>query len=292
MTLDLKEATNQLSVARQVKPVPGSSPNRFSSGLRELWNFRQLISIMVRRDFLGRYRGSLMGAFWPVINPLGHLMLYTFVFCIVLKVKFSNDPSTSNFAIYLMTGLLPWGALAESLARSTTAILEVPNLVKRVVFPLEILPWVLVVSSMLSAAVGMTLLVPAACIYLHTVHWTIIFLPLIVLSQVLLIGGLSWFLASIGVFVRDVRHMISLLLSVWMYMTPIVYPAKAIPANLHFLCWLNPMAGIIGDYRRVILEGVPPDWSVFALYTTMAVFAWWIGFNFFYKTKRSFADVM
>ncbi len=292
MSVDLKEAARELSLAQQATPANQSSTRGVRWGLKELWNYRQLIGIMVRRDFVGKYRGSLMGMFWPVINPLGHLLLYTFVFCVILKVKFSNDPSMSNFAVYVMAGYLPWGALTEALAGATTSILEVPNLVKRVVFPLEVLPWVLVASSMLSAAVGMGLLVPLVCIYLKTIPWTLVFLPLIALSQVLLLGGLSWMLAALGVFVRDVKHVIQLALSVWMYVTPIVYPLKLVPAKLLPLYHLNPMAGMICDYRRVLLEGLPPDWPVFAGYTTMAVVAWLIGFNFFYKTKRSFADVM
>lgn len=233
-----------------------------------------------------------MGAFWPLINPLGHLLLYTFVFSIVLKVRLGGDASTGNFALYLMTGLLPWGSLAEALARSTTCILEVPNLVKRVVFPLEILPFVALCSSLLSEMVGMALLIPAVCIYLKHIHWTILFLPLIALSKILLIGGLTWLLASLGVFIRDVRHMISLALSVWMYGTPIVYPQSAIPANLQFLCWINPMAGIVNDYRRALLQGQPPDWTMYAFYTVLSLAIWLIGFNFFVRTKRSFADVM
>lgn len=292
MHLDLKEPIQQSSQIKRGETVQVVAAAESSWGIKELWKFRHLTSIMVRRDFLGRYRGSLMGAFWPIINPLGHLLLYTFVFCIVLKVKFGNDPTTSNFAIYLMTGLVPWGAFAESLSRSTTTVLEMPNLVKRVVFPLEVLPWVLVVSSSLSAAVGMTILIPITFFYLKTIHASIIFLPVIVLSQLLLMAGLSWILASIGVFVRDVRHMISLVLSTWMYMTPIVYPANAIPANLHFLCWLNPMAGIINDYRRVVIEGLSPDWHNYAWYSALALLFWWVGFNFFSKTKRAFADVM
>lgn len=289
MAVQLKEPVTKLVA---VQTGSSSTEPAISLGLADLWSLRHLIAIMVRRDFLGRYRGSLMGALWPLINPLGHLLLYTFVFSIVLKVRFGADASTGNFALYLMTGLLPWGSLAEALARSTTCILEVPNLVKRVVFPLEILPFVVLGSSLLSEMVGMALLIPAICIYLKAIHWTILFLPLVALSKILLIGGLTWLLSSLGVFIRDVRHMISLALSVWMYVTPIVYPQSAIPENLQFLCWINPMAGIVTDYRRVLLQGLQPDWTMYAFYTCLSLAIWLIGYNFFLKTKRSFADVM
>lgn len=263
-----------------------------NDGSSNLWSHRHLIGLMVHRDFIGRYKGSLLGAFWPLINPLGHLVLYTFLFSIVLKVRFGNDPSTSNFALYLMAGLLPWGCLAESLARSTTVILESPNLVKRVVFPLEILPLVLVASSFLSEMVAFVILIAATTICLGTVHPTILFLPLIVVSQLLFTAGLSWLLASLGVYIRDFRHIMSLALSAWMYTTPIVYPATSLPANLQFLLYANPMAGIVTDYRHVLIEGQPPDWTLYASYTAVALAVALIGYTFFYKTKKSFADII
>jgi lipopolysaccharide transport system permease protein len=292
MTVQLKEPSlNNLPGA----PTVGSYTNTIEKrpeGIMTLWSLRSLIAIMVKRDLFGRYRGSMMGTFWTIINPVGHLLLYTFVFSIILKVKLGTDASTGNFALYLMAGLLPWGTLAESLMRATGCIPENPNLVKRVVFPLEILPLVLVISSLASEMVALAPLILAACIYLHAVPYTLIFLPLIMLSQTMFVLGLSWLLAALGVFVQDIKHAISLTLSVWMYATPIVYPEKYIPKALHFLVWLNPMAGIVGDYRRVMLQQVPPDWTMFASYTIVAFFLFLGGFYFFDKTKRSFADVI
>ena len=292
MPVDLRPATVDTRDASPSLPAAPAGYSGYRSGMMGLWDLRQLISIMVRRDLLGRYRGSMMGAFWTVINPVGHLLLYTFVFSIILKVRFGTDASTSNFALYLMAGLLPWGALSESLLRATTAILEQPNLVKRVVFPLEILPFVCVISSFLSELVSVAVLVVASSIYTHTVHWTLVFLPLIMLSQLAFTAGVSWLLASLGVYIQDIRHVISLALSVWMYATPIVYPASAFPAKLHFLTWVNPIAGIVTDYRRILLEGLPPVWTSYAYYTAVALTVWCIGYWFFHKTKRSFADVM
>jgi lipopolysaccharide transport system permease protein len=287
---------------KPVGPVPSPAPSgrgvRIVVGQPEkeqgggLWERRDLIGLMVHRDFIGRYRGSLLGAFWPFINPVGHLILYTFLFSVVLKVKFGADGSTGNFALYLMSGLLPWSCLSESLSRSTTVILESPNLVKRVVFPVQILPFVLVVSSLLSELVAFSVLFVATAICMHTVNVTILFLPIILLSQVLFTAGLSWMLASVGVFVRDFRHIMALALSAWMYTTPIVYPASSLPERLKFLLWVNPMAGIVTDYRRVLLEGKPPDWPVYAAYTAVAVIAYVVGLTFFQRTKKTFADVI
>lgn len=258
----------------------------------DLWQLRDLILVMVTRDLTGKYRGSMLGLIWPVLNPLGHLALYTFVFSVVLKVKFGHDASTANFALYLMTGLTAWLALSEALTRSSTCILEVPNLVKRVVFPLEVLPVVIVASTAITAVISFVIVTIASCWYLGSIHASLAFIPLILASQLVFTVGLCWFTASIGVFVQDLSHFMSLGLSVWMYGSPIVYPASAFPASLKFLSWVNPVAGIVGDYRRVIIEGIPPDWAVFAYYTLFGIILWIAGYHFFTRTKRSFADVM
>jgi lipopolysaccharide transport system permease protein len=290
-----------MSVQLQDKRPPVQTPStptatKFTpdnrKGMLDLWSMRHLIAVMVKRDLLGQYKGSMMGFFWTIINPLGHLLLYTFVFSIILKVRFSVDGSTTNFAMYLMAGLIPWTALAESLNRSTSSVVENPNLVKRVVFPLEILPLATVVSSLISGLVGTVLLVSVSSFFIHTVHATVLFIPVILLSQFLFIAGLSWMLGSLGVYLQDLKHVMSLALSTWMYATPIVYPATSFPKSLHLLLWLNPMAGIVTDYRRVILEGLQPDWTMYASYTAIGLTTWFVGYFFFCKTKRSFADVV
>lgn len=260
-----------------------------------IWSLLDHLSIIkmkVARDFHGRYRGSLLGAVWPIIHPMGHLLLYTFVFSIVLKVRFGTDPSTSNFALYLMSGMFAWGAISEALSRSTTCILESPNYVKRVVFPVEVLPVVVSLSAMATQIVGLLCLIACAGIYQSQLHATVLYVPLIMLSQVIFMTGISWILASLGVYIRDIRHLMSLALSVWMYLTPIVYPATALPENLRFLIWINPVAGMVSDYRRVLLEGKAPDPLAFGVYTSVSLILFFVGYYFFMKTKRSFADVM
>lgn len=260
--------------------------------MSNLWLLRKLIMLMVKRDLIGRYNGSMLGALWTFVNPLGHMLLYTFVFSLVLKVRFTSDPGTGNFVLFLMAGLLPWTLVSESLARATTVILEQPNLVKRVVFPLEILPLNNVLGSLLTEVIGLSVLILAAIVCTHQVHHSLIFLPLVIASQVLFVAGLSWLFASLGVYIQDLRHLMSLSLSAWMYATPIVYPPTAFPDNLRWLVWCNPMAGIVTDVRRVILLGLPPDWPMFCLYTGIAIAIWFAGHYFFVKTKLSFADVM
>ncbi len=289
MTLTLEQAPDVVLEENLV----GDPPEQPSvPPITSLLAHRTLLKIMVARDFHGRYRGSLLGTLWPLIQPVGHLLIYTFVFCVVLKVRFGTDTSTSNFALYLMSGLLAWGAISESLARSTTCILEVPNLVKRVVFPLEVIPIVVAVAAAATQVGGMLILVLCAAVYQGALHQSLLFLPLIALSQILFTVGLSWIFASLGVYVRDMRHLIALALSVWMYMTPIVYPASALPENLKFLLWINPVAGFVTDYRHVILEGKLPDLMQYGFYTSVSLVVFFCGYYFFMKTKRSFSDVM
>jgi lipopolysaccharide transport system permease protein len=292
MPLQIIEAKPQSTLSATTTVVTPHHQPSLLQGLRQLWERRQLVGIMVYRDLIGRYKGSLMGAFWPVINPLGHLLLYTFVFNVILHVKFTKNPSAANFALYFMTGLIPWGAFSEAVSRSTTAILEAPNLVKRVVFPVEVLPLALVLSGVLSQTIAASVLLVAVSFSGCALTWKLALLPAVVLSQALFTCGLCWFLSALGVYLRDLKHVLALVLSAWMFTTPIVYPASSFPANLQFVLWLNPMAGVVSDYRRVILEGHMPYWPMYCTYTAIGVFVALFGFTFFYKTKRSFADVM
>lgn len=278
----------------EVREVREHAAERGSSvsGFLNLWNLRHLIALMVQRDFTGRYRGSLLGALWPLLNPLGHMVLYTFLFSVILQVRFGKNAGTGDFALYLMSGFLPWTAMAESIACSTTKVLELPNLVKRCVFPLEALPLIVTISSFLSGSIAIMLLVVFTSVTSHGLHPTVALIPLIFIPHFLFTCGLSWLFGSLGVFVRDCRHFIALALSAWMYMTPILYPPERMPEHLKFLLWINPMAGIITDYRHIIIEGQLPNWGWFAGYSVISVLVCFAGFHFFYKTKHAFADIV
>lgn len=292
MTVQLESRPAEELGKDNAKEATSFEQQPLKPGMLGLWSMRHLISVMVKRDMLGRYKGSVVGFFWTIINPIGHLLLYTFVFSIVLKVSFNGNASTSNFAAYLMTGILPWTCLSDSITRAVTSITEQPNLVKRVVFPLEVLPLAVSISSMVSLILGLSILILIFACGTGTLHWTLCFVPVLMASQFLFITGLSWLLASLGVYMHDLKHMLTLGLSIWMYLTPIVYPSSAFPKELQFLAWINPCAGVIEDYRRVILQGVQPHWDMFAVYTALGAFTWCLGYYFFNKTKRSFADVV
>ncbi|MCW5824488.1 MAG: ABC transporter permease [Cyanobacteria bacterium TGS_CYA1] len=261
-------------------------------GFLGLWQIKNLIFKFVWRDFEGRFKGSLLGAVWPLLNPLGHLVLYTFLFSIVLQVRFGGSNSTANFALYLMTAYIPWTAMSEAISSSTTRVLEVPNLVKRVVFPLEILPLVLPISTFINAIIGLALVVAFAFFQMGKIQPTVLLLPVVLIPHFLFTAGLCWILASIGVFIRDCKHFTALALAAGMYITPIVYPAERLPENLRWLLYLNPVSGMITDYRKLLLEGQLPEITSYVTYSCVSVLVCAIGFHFFYKTKNSFADVV
>lgn len=258
-----------------------------------LWSMRTLTWTMVKRDFLGRYKGSLLGAIWPLLNPIGHMLLYTFLFGIILQVRFGGSGTgMSNFALYMMSGFLPYVAMSEAISNATTKILEEPNLVKRVVFPLQILPFVVTISNFLSGAISIAIVVIFAAFQLQTVHPTVLLLPMVIVPHFLFTAGFCWFISALGVFVQDCKHFMALALSAWMYATPIVYPAKMLPPELKWITVVNPVAGMIQDYRNLILEGKIPELGPYLCYTLISVAVCVGGFYFFHKTKESFADVM
>lgn len=259
-----------------------------------IFQHRAILSLLVSRDISSRYKGSLLGRLWPLIHPLGQLIIYTFVFSIVLKIRFSGHSGTGSFAIYLFAGLIPWAVFSESVSRAATVILENPNLVTKVVFPTEILPLVNVFSSLCTQFLATVVLFVCTIFYLpgHMLYPTVFLLPLLAVPLILLCSGVSWILASLGVYARDTKHIVSLVLQAGMYATPILYPSSSVPPNYRWVILVNPVAGMVDDFRRILLDGQMPDWSAFAGYTLFSIIAFIAGLWFFLKTKRSFADVM
>lgn len=258
-----------------------------------LWRNRTLVWQLTKRDVLGRYRGSIMGLLWSLFNPILMLAVYTFVFSVVFQARWGEGgTSKADFAIILFAGLIVHGLFAECINRSPSLILSNVNYVKKVVFPLEVLPWVAMGSALFHATISVTVLL----IFFTAVHgflnWTALFLPLVLLPLVVLTMGLSWFLASIGVYVRDVAQVTGILTMVLLFLGPIFYPVSALPTEYQKLIHLNPLTFIIEQARAVLIWGQVPAWSGLGLYTTVALSIAWIGFMWFQLTRRGFADVV
>lgn len=260
--------------------------------LQTLARHSALIHSMVRRDIQGRYRGSVGGTAWTLIHPLLLMATYYFVFGLVLKVRFRPDQGEWDFLLYFSCGMLPWLAFSEAVGRSPGVVLENANFVKRVIFPLEILPVNLTLTSLVSEGFGLLIFLGLLVTVGPGLGWTALALPLVLIPQVMLTMGLCWFLSALGVFLRDTGQILGLLLTVWMYATPIFYPASILPANFLWLFEKNPLFLIVQMYRNLFLEGTLPAAFPLAVLWAMGLAAFWIGHSWFYKVKKSFADLM
>ena len=257
-----------------------------------LGEHRELALSLVRRDLSNRYKGSLMGLFWAIVTPAIQITIFTFIFAGIFKSRFGSQRSEYGFAVYLFCGMLPWIAFSEAVQRATTTLTENVNLVKRVVFPIEVLPVNLVLSAVAQQLIGTSILLVAALLLERAFYATALLLPLLLLPQLLLTLGLSWLAASLGVFLRDTPQFTQLLLMVWLYLTPIYYPEEMIPARFHWISHLNPMAPLIRSYRRILLEGQMPDWRGLAFTLGFALVCFVFGYWWFERTKKAFADIL
>lgn len=266
--------------------------NRLWEPLQGLYCRRKLIQLMVKRDLLGRYKGSFAGVLWTVVNPLALLFIYWFVFSVILRVRIGPNGKPIDFVFYILAGLLPWMAFSEALIRSNTCILENVNLVKKVVFPLEILPVNKTLSSCINSLVGVLLLILLVLGNRGSVPWTVILLPAVILPQLLLTVGFGWFLAGLGVFIRDTNHVIGLVLTVWMFLCPIVYPENMVPKPLLRWFRLNPFLPVVTGYRSVLLDGTLPDACPWLCLLGISLLIFFLGYFWFIRTKKAFADVV
>jgi lipopolysaccharide transport system permease protein len=269
----------------------------FSASPREMvasfWRNRSLIKALAQREVIGRYRGSVMGILWSFFNPVLMLLVYTFVFSVVLKARWSGgSDSKTEFALILFAGLIVFNLFSECINRAPTLILSNVNYVKKVVFPLEILPWVALGSGLFHTLVSLSVWLIAYLILFGVPHITVLLLPIAILPLLLLIMGLSWGLASFGVYLKDIAQFIGVLTTVLLFMSPIFYPASALPVEYRNLLLLNPLTPVIEQVREVLFWGKVPDLAMFAAYMLVTVTVAWLGFAWFQKTRKGFADVI
>ena len=262
--------------------------------LASLGTNRDLILALTKREILSRYRGSTFGLAWSFFNPLFMLAIYTFFFSFVLKAKWggSEISSPANFAIILFAGLIVHGMFSECIMRAPTLISGNVNFVKKVVFPLDIFPWVALLSALFHMLVSLFVLLVMMIVFGEPIHWTIILLPLVFAPFLLMTIGVTWFLAAIGVFVKDVGQMMSFASSILLFLSPIFYPLASLPESLQRVAFLNPLTLIVEQTRQVGLFGHWPDLSGLALYTLISLLVAYAGFWFFQRLRKDFADVL
>lgn len=279
------EAGKSNSLGSFLNPIPMT---------RNLYRHRDLIKQFAWRDFVSRYKGSFLGVFWSFITPLMMLVVYAFVFSVIFKSKWNThtDQSQVDFALTLFCGLTVFNIFAEAINRAPTLILSYPNYVKKVVFPLEILPVAALGTSLLNAGVSLIILLPAQLIFNHTISKTILFFPLILAPLCAMILGVSWFLASLGVFIRDIGQPVGVLVTILLFVSGVFFPPTAVPKGFEFLIKLNPLAGILEESRGALMWGLFPDWEWLLVTIIGSIIFMMLGYAWFMRTKKAFADVI
>ncbi len=248
---------------------------------------------MTARDIHARYRGSLLGLFWAVLTPLLMLAVYTFVFSVVFQAKWgTHSDSEVSFAVVLYSGLILHALLGDVLSRSTSIILHHSNYVKKVVFPLAILPAMVVGSSLFLFVIHLLVLLVVMAFSGASFQLTILLFPLVLLPLLLLCLGLSWIVASVGVFIRDLQQVMALVVTVLMFLSPIFYPVSALPESFQRIIYLNPLTLIIENARAVLIEGQMPNWQALGIFTAASLLVCQIGYWWFMRTRKGFNDVV
>lgn len=265
--------------------------------LANLWRNRHIARQLARRDIIGRYRSSSLGLLWSLITPLVQLCVYTFLFGVVMKVRWSagdTDDGMAAFALTMFSGMIVYFLFSEVVNRAPTMVAENPNYVKKVVFPVE----ALALSSLLTALFNFLVSLIVWILFWFVVKlspppWTIAYLPAVLLPLCLFTVGLAWFLGSLGVFVRDLGHAILLVTQILIYMTPVFYDMSALQGKwFATVMRLNPLTQVVEDARKVMMYGQSPDWALWAFSLIVAGVMALLGYAFFMKSKRAFGDVL
>jgi len=254
---------------------------------------RELLWELVKRDFIGRYKGSMLGVVWSLFNPLLMLAIYTFVFSMAFKARWGvGEESKVAFAIVLFSGMIIHSFFAECLNRAPSIIISHPQYVKKVVFPLEILPWMSLFSALLHFLVSFGVLLGFCLLAGVTVHIGVLMTPIILFPLILMILGFSWAFASLGVYLRDLSQVISMVSTISLFLAPVFYPIDALPETFRALLIWNPITLPIIQLRDLMLWGKPLQWQDWVISLAIGASICQIGYWWFQKSRRGFADVL
>lgn len=261
---------------------------------RHLWQYHGLIRQLTRREVLYRYKGSYLGLTWAFLQPLLMLAVYTFVFSIIFESKWgiTHEDGKLTFAMALFCGILTFNIIGDVANAAPGLIIAHANFVKKVIFPLEILPVVKLMGALIHACFGLVILLAGMVIGQQPVSWTMLLLPLTWIPVIILSMGCAFFLSSLGVFIRDIGTTVGVFVSVFFFMSPIFYPLQAVPEELQLFIRINPIAIYVEDARRVMLWGEYPDWPWFLGGLGFSILVFISGFVFFMRSKKAFVDVI
>lgn len=251
---------------------------------------RHLIAQMTRQELQARYASSFLGFFWALLIPLSTLLIYTFVFSVVLRSAWENTDLPYSFILF--AAIIPFTFITDVLNRAPTLVLAHPNYVKKVVFPLHILPVVACATALVDSSLSLLLLFAGLWWKTGGIPLLALLLPLAYLPLLLITLGAGWFLASLGVYIRDIAPLVGIFTRLWFFVTPIVFPIERIPATYRWLFALNPLTSIVGMFRNLLLFGQPLAWGEWLTWTVFGLLLALAGYFWFVKTSRGFADVL
>ena len=260
--------------------------------LLPLWRHRSLLVELIKREFSGRYRGSFGGVIWSFAQPLFLLVVYTLAFGVILKARWGFSGSTTDYALMLFAGLIVFNAFAEILGKSATLITANPNFVKKVVFPLELLPVVLVATALIHALIAVGVWLAGYSLLVGTPKPTVLLLPLVILCFIPVLLGVGWLISSVGVVVRDIGQLTGMLAHTLMFLTPIFYSIEAAPPILQKLLLLNPLTFIVEQFRLVMFYGQVPAMKGLAIYFVLAFLFAGVSLVLFRRLRPGFADLV
>jgi lipopolysaccharide transport system permease protein len=281
-------ATNRrLKVERTVRALRRAVTLPFEA----IWQNRSLIRSMTRRDILGRYRGSFGGAFWAILNPLLLMLTYFFIFGVVLQQKFNPNDQPIDYVLYFLAGMLPWLAFSEAVGRSPNILIEYRSFIKKLRFPVETLPLTIVGSGLVTQGFGLVIFAAGVILIRGGLTPTVLWLPVLMIPQILFTAGICWFLSALGLFVRDLGQVIGYVVTLWFFLTPICYSEQALKSKAPILA-SNPIYLLVRAYRSILLEGHAPDLRAMLAFWCLAIVVFLAGHSWFYKLRKWFADVI
>ncbi len=260
--------------------------SKLKLNFRLMWEYRELLWNLAYREINQRYKQSILGYAWVILNPLFQLIVLNFVFSVVLKIPSQGVP----FIIFLAVALLPWNLFAASLSSSVNALVSNSSLITKIYFPREILVCSTIIAKIVDFLFSCIVLIIFFIFFKTIIGPTILWVPLIFLIQMIFTAGLSLILASLNLFYRDIQYLLGLVIMLWMYLTPVMYPVEIIPDRYRFIFSLNPMSVIINAYRQTILGGGQPSYSSLMIAFAMSITVFIIGFYIFKKSEGEFAD--
>lgn len=261
--------------------------------LVSLWKNRDLILVSTKRDIKALYQGSFFGLLWVFLTPLFMLAVFTFVFSVIFQARWGGGSgSKTEFALLLFAGLIIFNLFAECITRAPGLVLANTNYVKKIVFPLEILPIICLLTGLFRASIGFLVWLIFYLIFFGAPFLTVFYLPLLLIPFSLILLGLSWSLASLGVYLRDISQLIGVITTTIMFLSPIFYPVEAFPRDYQIFLHLNPITFVVEQTRNVLFWGQAPDFVRTVLYWIVSLIVSWLGFVWFQKTRKGFSDVL